>query len=71
MANTISVMTNAVRGVVSKKRIRYQENGYDLDLACKYTFILIMCMQWYVFNDTDPNSLHFYYRIVTESEAFT
>ncbi|XP_037904379.1 phosphatidylinositol 3,4,5-trisphosphate 3-phosphatase and dual-specificity protein phosphatase PTEN isoform X3 [Hermetia illucens] len=33
MANTISVMTNAVRGVVSKKRIRYQENGYDLDLA--------------------------------------
>ncbi|XP_036321126.1 serine-rich adhesin for platelets [Rhagoletis pomonella] len=33
MANTLSVMTNVLRNVVSKQRIRYKENGYNLDLA--------------------------------------
>jgi len=35
MANTISLMSNVIRNVVSKKRIRYKEKGYDLDLTCK------------------------------------
>jgi hypothetical protein len=26
-------VTNVARGLVSKKKIRYQEDGYDLDLA--------------------------------------
>ncbi|XP_061390514.1 serine-rich adhesin for platelets [Musca vetustissima] len=33
MANTLSVMTNVLRNVVSKQRIRYKENGFNLDLA--------------------------------------
>ncbi|KAH8287857.1 hypothetical protein KR018_002681, partial [Drosophila ironensis] len=33
MANTISIMSNVIRHVVSKKRIRYKEKGYDLDLT--------------------------------------
>ncbi|XP_016982546.1 phosphatidylinositol 3,4,5-trisphosphate 3-phosphatase and dual-specificity protein phosphatase PTEN isoform X2 [Drosophila rhopaloa] len=33
MANTISLMSNAIRNVVSKKRIRYKEKGYNLDLT--------------------------------------
>jgi len=35
MANTISLMSNVIRNVVSKKRIRYKEKGYNLDLTCK------------------------------------
>ncbi|XP_073824463.1 phosphatase and tensin-like protein isoform X2 [Musca autumnalis] len=33
MANTLSVMTNVLRNVVSKQRIRYKEKGFNLDLA--------------------------------------
>ncbi|XP_030246427.1 phosphatidylinositol 3,4,5-trisphosphate 3-phosphatase and dual-specificity protein phosphatase PTEN-like [Drosophila navojoa] len=33
MANTISIMSNALRNVVSKKRIRYKEKGFNLDLS--------------------------------------
>ncbi|KAH8257675.1 hypothetical protein KR038_001566, partial [Drosophila bunnanda] len=33
MANTISLMSNVIRNVVSKKRIRYKEKGYNLDLT--------------------------------------
>lgn len=36
MANTISLMSNVIRNVVSKKRIRYKEKGYNLDLTCMY-----------------------------------
>lgn len=36
MANTLSVMTNVLRNVVSKQRIRYKEKGFNLDLACKF-----------------------------------
>lgn len=39
MANTLSVMTNVLRNVVSKQRIRYKEKGFNLDLACKYIHI--------------------------------
>lgn len=35
MANTLSVMTNVLRNVVSKQRIRYKEKGFNLDLACE------------------------------------
>lgn len=38
MANTLSVMTNVLRNVVSKQRIRYKEKGFNLDLACKCMF---------------------------------
>ncbi|XP_030382794.1 uncharacterized protein LOC115630404 isoform X2 [Scaptodrosophila lebanonensis] len=33
MANTISIMSNAIRNAVSKKRIRYKEKGFNLDLT--------------------------------------
>ncbi|XP_043064759.1 phosphatidylinositol 3,4,5-trisphosphate 3-phosphatase and dual-specificity protein phosphatase PTEN isoform X2 [Drosophila ficusphila] len=33
MANTISLMSNVIRNVVSKKRIRYKQKGYNLDLT--------------------------------------
>lgn len=39
MANTLSVMTNVLRNVVSKQRIRYKEKGFNLDLACKLFII--------------------------------
>lgn len=41
MANTISIMSNAIRNAVSKKRIRYKEKGYNLDLTCKNHFYCI------------------------------
>lgn len=48
MANTISIMSNAIRNAVSKKRIRYKEKGYDLDLTCKNISIIFVytCEQW-------------------------
>lgn len=35
MANTLSTikMTNPIRGLVSKRRIRYTKDGFDLDLT--------------------------------------
>lgn len=42
MANTLSVMTNVLRNVVSKQRIRYKEKGFNLDLACKYIYIFYL-----------------------------
>lgn len=36
MANTISnmKMTNPIKGLVSKRRKRFTEDGFDLDLSC-------------------------------------
>lgn len=36
MANTISnmKMTNPIKGLVSKRRKRFTEDGYNLDLSC-------------------------------------
>jgi phosphatidylinositol-3,4,5-trisphosphate 3-phosphatase and dual-specificity protein phosphatase PTEN len=31
-------MANVIRGLVSKKKRRFQENGFDLDLSCMYSF---------------------------------
>ncbi|KAM8716545.1 hypothetical protein ACLKA7_003425 [Drosophila subpalustris] len=42
MANTISIMSNAIRNAVSKKRIRYKEKGYDLDLTYICSNIIAM-----------------------------
>ncbi|XP_039949042.1 uncharacterized protein LOC120767253 isoform X1 [Bactrocera tryoni] len=42
MANTLSVMTNVLRNVVSKQRIRYKDNGYNLDLTYIYDNIIAM-----------------------------
>nr|XP_014089535.2 uncharacterized protein LOC106617072 isoform X1 [Bactrocera oleae]XP_014089544.2 uncharacterized protein LOC106617072 isoform X1 [Bactrocera oleae]XP_036217747.1 uncharacterized protein LOC106617072 isoform X1 [Bactrocera oleae]XP_036217748.1 uncharacterized protein LOC106617072 isoform X1 [Bactrocera oleae]XP_036217749.1 uncharacterized protein LOC106617072 isoform X1 [Bactrocera oleae]XP_036217750.1 uncharacterized protein LOC106617072 isoform X1 [Bactrocera oleae]XP_036217751.1 uncharac len=42
MANTLSVMTNVLRNVVSKQRIRYKGNGYNLDLTYIYDNIIAM-----------------------------
>ncbi|SPP81657.1 phosphatidylinositol 3,4,5-trisphosphate 3-phosphatase and dual-specificity protein phosphatase PTEN isoform X2 [Drosophila guanche] len=42
MANTISLMSNVIRNVVSKERIRYKEGPYDLDLTYIYDNIIAM-----------------------------
>ncbi|KAH8410679.1 hypothetical protein KR009_012185, partial [Drosophila setifemur] len=42
MANTISLLSNTLRNVVSKKRIRYKEKGYNLDLTYIYDNIIAM-----------------------------
>lgn len=28
-------MTNAIKGLVSKKKKRYKQDGFNLDLSCK------------------------------------
>lgn len=33
-------MTNAIKGLVSKKKKRYKEDGFNLDLSCKYLRLL-------------------------------
>lgn len=42
MANSISniKMTNPIKGIVSKRRIRYIKDGFNLDLAC-----ILFCVQ--------------------------
>lgn len=42
MANTISnmKMTNPIKGLVSKRRKRFTEDGFNLDLTCKLFLIL-------------------------------
>ena len=35
MANKLNP-TNKLRGLVSKKKRRFQEKGFDLDLSCEY-----------------------------------
>lgn len=42
MANTISnmKMTNPIKGLVSKRRKRFTEDGFDLDLTCMLSPIL-------------------------------
>ncbi|KAH8263282.1 hypothetical protein KR044_006881, partial [Drosophila immigrans] len=42
MANTISIMSNAIRNAVSKQRIRYKEKGFNLDLTYICSNIIAM-----------------------------
>jgi len=43
MANTISnmKMTNPIKGLVSKRRKRFTEDGFNLDLTC--ILVLLFC----------------------------
>lgn len=44
MANTMSnmKMTNPIKGLVSKRRKRFTEDGFDLDLTCILLQLIIM-----------------------------
>lgn len=46
MANTISnmKMTNPIKGLVSKRRKRYTEDGFNLDLTCKYRIFFVIIL---------------------------
>lgn len=46
MANTISnmKMTNPIKGLVSKRRKRFTEDGFNLDLTCILVYFIVLYM---------------------------
>lgn len=50
MANTISnmKMTNPIKGLVSKRRKRFTEDGFDLDLTCILLHAAALFLHTYV-----------------------
>ena len=42
-------MASAIKGMVSKNKIRYKEHGFDLDLSCKlYHQICLISFKWQI-----------------------
>lgn len=62
MANTMSnmKMTNPIKGLVSKRRKRYTQDGFNLDLTC----ILCLCSWVIVVAVVKINPLHKLYLVV-------
>lgn len=57
MANTISnmKMTNPIKNLVSKSRVRYQQDGYNLDLTCILFFKQIISTTFILYTSGSIN----------------
>ncbi|XP_075151540.1 phosphatase and tensin-like protein isoform X2 [Haematobia irritans] len=67
MANTLSVMTNVLRNVVSKQRIRYKEKGFNLDLAYVCDNIIAMGYPAEKYESMYRNRLEDVYKFLEEN----
>ncbi|KAL9926634.1 uncharacterized protein LOC119644003 isoform X2 [Glossina fuscipes] len=67
MANKLSVMTNVLRNVVSKQRIRYKEKGFNLDLTYVCDNIIAMGYPAEKYESMYRNRLEDVYKFLEEN----